>query len=117
MPGYEERLLALGERNRLHLLRLLMDRPLSVGELTGITGMGQSLVSHHLAVLKRADWVEAERVGRRSMYRPLGGSAVLASLVGWIRRRVEVPADWTSRIPAEEPAPPAPGSDMEDYLL
>ncbi len=83
-------LLALGDPNRLVLLRLLLDRSLSVGDLMAATGLGQSLVSHHLAVLVRGGWLAARRQGRRRVYAPIVAGTPLASLAVWIRR--EIPA-------------------------
>ncbi len=47
---------ALGDPNRLHLVLLLADGPATVRELTDASGMGQTLVSHHLAPLREAGW-------------------------------------------------------------
>lgn len=90
-------LLALGDANRLALLRLLLERPLSVGDLMAGTGLGQSLVSHHLAVLVRGGWLAARRQGRRRVYAPTVAGTPLAPLAAWIRRE----------IPAGGPLPPA----------
>jgi DNA-binding transcriptional ArsR family regulator len=120
MSAPETSLLALGDPKRLHLLRLLLERPLSVGEISGVASLGQSLVSHHLAVLVRAGWLEATREGRRRVYRLRSGSQALASLAGWIRREVELPAGWRESLPEEPgaaPAVPKAGADLEDYLL
>lgn len=49
---------------RLRLLALLASQPsLCVCELIAATGLGQSLVSRHLAYLKRHGWVTAQRQG------------------------------------------------------
>lgn len=59
---------ALGDPNRLHLLLLLAEAPHSVRELTDVTGMGQPLVSHHLALLREQDLVTMTPRGRSNVY-------------------------------------------------
>lgn len=59
---------ALGDPNRLHLLLLLAEAPHSVRELTEATGMGQPLVSHHLALLREQDLVLVTPRGRSNVY-------------------------------------------------
>jgi arsenate reductase len=58
----------LGDRTRLRLLRLLAERPLTVGELTGPLGVSQSAVSQHLARLRHARLVIDERQGQQVLY-------------------------------------------------
>lgn len=49
---------------RLRLLTLLASQPsLCVCELVSATALGQSLISRHLAYLKRHGWVDAQRQG------------------------------------------------------
>ncbi|MHB8079112.1 MAG: ArsR/SmtB family transcription factor [Candidatus Krumholzibacteriia bacterium] len=112
-------LLALGDMNRLVLLRLLLDRPLAVGDLMTATGLGQSLVSHHLAVLVRGGWIAARRQGRRRVYAPIVSGTPLAALAVWIRR--EIPASGALP-PVVAPAAPPFGRGvgqgaLEDWLL
>ncbi len=54
---------ALGERSRLLILSELLDEPRHVGDLVRRTELGQSLVSHHLKVLREAGLVSACRRG------------------------------------------------------
>ncbi len=58
----------LGDITRLRLLSLLQKEPLSVVELQEIMNMGQSRISSHLALLRKADLVEDRREGKRSFY-------------------------------------------------
>jgi DNA-binding transcriptional ArsR family regulator len=119
MLSAEAGIMALGDRNRLLLLRLLLERSFSVGDLTHISGLGQSLVSHHLAVLVRTGWLVSQRDGRRRLYRPGVDGSPLASLAHWIKRCVVLPDDWRSRgAPFRSlPAARREKSDLEDYLL
>ena len=54
---------ALSERSRLEIVRELLDEPRHVGELVRRTGLGQSLVSHHLKVLREVGIVTSQRRG------------------------------------------------------
>ena len=62
------RLKALGDVHRLTMVLLLADRPRTVKELQEATGLGQTLVSHHLGILRRARLVRAEPKGRTNVY-------------------------------------------------
>jgi len=55
---------ALGDETRLRLLELLTDGERTVGDLMHATGLGQSLVSHHLRTLRQAGLVSTRREGR-----------------------------------------------------
>lgn len=59
---------AMGDPNRLHLLLLLAERPHTVRELTEASGMGQTLVSHHLAPLREHGLVTITPQGRSNVY-------------------------------------------------
>ena len=72
---------ALGERSRLLILSELLDEPCHVGELVRRTGLRQSLVSHHLKVLREAGLVVARRRGPFVFYE-LASDAVRAMLAG-----------------------------------
>ena len=59
---------ALGDETRLRLLYLLNDGERVVGDLMDATGLGQSLVSHHLRTLRQAGLVSTRRDGRWVFY-------------------------------------------------
>lgn len=58
----------LGEPNRLTLVVDCLDAPRSVGELSDRAGLGQSLVSHHLRLLRAARLLKATRRGKQVLY-------------------------------------------------
>src|SRR4030088_3341011 len=60
----------LADPTRLRLLLLLEQEELSVAELQGILGMGQSRISSHLAQLKRGGVVDDRRAGKNVYYGP-----------------------------------------------
>ena len=59
---------ALSDSNRLHLLLLLAEGSRSVRELTELSGMSQTLVSHHLAPLREQGLVTVTPRGRSNVY-------------------------------------------------
>ncbi len=58
----------LGEPNRLGIVVSCLEGPLSVGEITGKLGLSQSLVSHHLRLLRAARLLKAGRRGKQIFY-------------------------------------------------
>ena len=60
---------ALTEPNRLHIVELLRDGPLTVGEITERLGLQQPQVSKHLKVLSEADIVEVQPEANRRIYK------------------------------------------------
>jgi ArsR family transcriptional regulator, lead/cadmium/zinc/bismuth-responsive transcriptional repressor len=58
----------LGEPNRLGIVANCLDRPLSVGEITARLSLSQSLVSHHLRLLRAARLLKAGRRGKHVYY-------------------------------------------------
>lgn len=64
-----EILKTLASPRRLEILHRLADEPTEVGRLAEGLGISQPNVSQHLAVLRSAGLVEAERDGREVRYR------------------------------------------------
>lgn len=58
----------LGNASRLELVRLLRDGPLSVTQLTALSGLRQPMVSQHLRTLRQSDLVTATRRGSAMHY-------------------------------------------------
>lgn len=63
---------ALAEPNRLQIVDLLCDGPLTVGEIAERTGMRQPQVSKHLRVLSEAGLVSVHAEANRRYYRLRG---------------------------------------------
>src|ERR1700737_3856685 len=59
---------ALTEPNRFHIVELLRDGPLTVGEITERLGLQQPQVSKHLKVLSEAAIVEVQPQANRRIY-------------------------------------------------
>lgn len=60
---------ALAEPNRLHIVELLRDGPLTVGEVADRLGLQQPQVSRHLRVLNDAGLVEVQPMANRRIYK------------------------------------------------
>ena len=62
---------ALADATRIQIVSLLARRrvPMTVGEIVGDSGVGQSTVSHHLKILADVGFVLVERQGTASLYR------------------------------------------------
>ena len=58
----------LGEPNRLGIVASCLEGPLNVGEITERLTLSQSLVSHHLRLLRAARLLKAGRRGKQVYY-------------------------------------------------
>ena len=58
----------MGDQTRLGILLACLDRMVSVGELALQLGLSQSLISHHLRLLRAARIVRFERRGKHVFY-------------------------------------------------
>src|SRR5205814_916557 len=59
----------LADETRLDVIRQLMDGPRHVNEINAELGLDQSLLSHHLKIMRDAGLVKSERDGKAVMYR------------------------------------------------
>jgi DNA-binding transcriptional ArsR family regulator len=77
-----QKLKVLSDPTRLTVLELLLEGPLHVGEIGERLGIEQSLLSHHLKVLRKAGMVDAKRDGKAVLYSlapdlsPSGGAGI-----------------------------------------
>jgi DNA-binding transcriptional ArsR family regulator len=58
----------LAEKDRLRILQLLRQGPLTVSDIAEFLSLGIANVSHHLGVLRRAKLVQTERDGKSIYY-------------------------------------------------
>ncbi len=58
----------LADETRLAVMELLLDGPRHVAEINASLDIEQSLLSHHLKVLREAGLVTARRTGRKVLY-------------------------------------------------
>ncbi len=64
----EEFFAVLADRNRLSILNLILDKDLTVNEISRKLNLEQSLVSHHLKLLKDHGFVDFSIDGKSRMY-------------------------------------------------
>jgi len=62
------RLKLLADETRFQILELLREKPRYVGEMNQIIPIEQSLLSHHLKILREEGLVKAERIGKGVLY-------------------------------------------------
>lgn len=58
----------MGDPSRLRIVLTCLDEPVPVGEIARRLSLSQSLVSHHLRLLRAARLVRAERHGKQIFY-------------------------------------------------
>lgn len=73
-----EVLRVLASPRRLEILHILAEEPLEVGRLAIELGASQPNISQHLAVLRSAGIVEADRSGREVRYRLVDPEVIVA---------------------------------------
>lgn len=81
---------AAAEPTRRRILQLLATGPRTVGDVAGEFAVTRSAISQHLLVLADAGLVEAEKIGRRRIYR------VLPS--GLQKLQAEIDRFWTDEL-------------------
>jgi ArsR family transcriptional regulator, cadmium/lead-responsive transcriptional repressor len=106
-----EVLRTLANPNRLDILHRLAVGPCEVGRLADELGLSQPNVSQHLAILRTAGLVDADRDGREVRYRLIDADVMRACDImrGVLERRLRRLADLsTTNGATEAKAPVAP---------
>lgn len=63
-----DKLKVLADTTRLSVLQILMEKPKHVGEINAVLRIEQSLLSHHLKILREAGLIKATRDGKAVLY-------------------------------------------------
>ena len=102
-----EVLRTLAHPRRLAIVHALAVGPRGVGRLAAELGMSQPNVSQHLAVLRGAGLVEAERDGREVRYRLADSDVVVACglMRGVLQRRLSRLAELSAATTIERSVP------------
>jgi ArsR family transcriptional regulator len=105
-----ETIKTLANARRLEIIHILATGPREVGRLAAEIGVSQPNVSQHLAVMKAAGIVEAERFGREIHYRLADPDVVAACdlMRGVLRRRLARLASLSDPVAATAPTATAP---------
>jgi DNA-binding transcriptional ArsR family regulator len=98
-----EVLKTLANPKRLEIIHLLADEPREVSRLAEELGISQPNVSQHLALMRSAGVVEAERDGREVRYRLSDPEIICAceTMRGVLVRRLSRISQAATRTPAE----------------
>ena len=80
--GFQETLKALSDPTRREIITLLKDGKMSAGEIVSHFSMTNATISHHLSVLKQADLISDERIGKHIYYEL--NTSVIDEIIGWI---------------------------------
>lgn len=88
----------LGEPNRLRIVANCLEGPLSVAEITARLKISQSLVSHHLRLLRGARLLKAVRRSKQVLYSIADGHVrqMLTNMIEHLTEPHELPDDATS---------------------
>ena len=70
----------LSDATRVRLLALLVEEPASVNDLATQLALDQPRVSSHLAILRKAELVMVEKIGRQNIYRVADQSKLVTAL-------------------------------------
>jgi len=93
----------LSNPKRLEIVHLLAEGPREVGRLAVELGMSQPNVSQHLAIMRTAGVVEAEREGREVRYRLADPEIIVAceTMRGVLVRRLARISEAAAHTPAD----------------
>jgi DNA-binding transcriptional ArsR family regulator len=58
----------LGDMNRLRIAIICLEKPVCVSDIVKQTGLSQSLVSHHLRLMRTARLLKSKRSGKQIHY-------------------------------------------------
>ncbi|HDP99335.1 MAG TPA: ArsR family transcriptional regulator [bacterium] len=90
---------ALGDKNRLRIVKILQQRSLCVCEITSILELATSTVSAHLSILKEADIIFDHKTGKWVDYHLNIGSnnifisGLLPLILDWLNDDEQVKSD------------------------
>lgn len=59
---------AFGDQTRVHILSLLVERELCVGDIAEAVNLSQSAISHQLRILKQMHLIKFRREGKNILY-------------------------------------------------
>lgn len=109
-----EVLKTLASPRRLEIIHKLAEGQCEVGRLAEELGISQPNASQHLAVMRTAGLVEAERDGREVRYRLVDNDVVVACAImrGVLQRRLSRLADLSAASDDATPSLPVTGTRL-----
>lgn len=73
---------ALNDETRREIIELLKEKDMNAGEIAEQFNISKPSISHHLALLKRADLITSEKKGQFVEYSL--NTSILEDLINWI---------------------------------
>jgi DNA-binding transcriptional ArsR family regulator len=80
---------ALGDRNRVRILRALRARELCVCQIAELLGLAPSTISKHMTILRQAGLVDFRKNGRWAFYSRTAFAPAPAAALAWLDAAVE----------------------------
>ena len=90
---------ALGDKNRMRIVKMLQNKPLCVCEITAILQLAPSSVSKHLSILKNAEIIGSVKHGKWVEYhlqpktKDIFLSGILPLITFWINDDEQIKSD------------------------
>lgn len=79
---FQETFKALSDETRREIISLLKDGKMSAGEIVSHFQSTNATISHHLNILKKADLITDEKIGKYIYYEL--NTSIIDEIVGWI---------------------------------
>lgn len=73
---------ALNDETRRRIIELLKEKDMDAGEIAEKFKISKPSISHHLDILKRADFITSEKRGQHIIYSL--NTSILEDLINWI---------------------------------
>ena len=80
--GFQDTFKALSDPTRREIVMLLKEGRMSAGEIVSHFPCTNATISHHLSVLKNADLIVDEKIGKYIYYEL--NTSVIDEIIGWI---------------------------------
>lgn len=80
--GFQDTFKALSDPTRREIVTLLKEGRMSAGEIVSHFSSTNATISHHLSVLKSADLITDEKIGKFIYYEL--NTSVIDEIIGWV---------------------------------
>lgn len=80
--GFQDTFKALSDPTRREIITLLKDARMNAGEIVNHFSSTNATISHHLSILKKADLITDEKVGKYIYYEL--NTSVIDEIIAWI---------------------------------
>lgn len=80
--GFQDTFKALSDPTRREIITLLKKEKLSAGDIVSHFSVSNATISHHLSILKKADLITDEKIGKFIYYEL--NTSVLDDILTWV---------------------------------